>query len=408
MARAPARGTARNEVQWAWTAALILFLIIFIYVVGQGWHRLAAEGAVLSFRALLVAGVMTLTAIVFAYLAANDIAYFEWLRRRDEDERQLREPPRWIHFAILLVLMWSISAMGALTSFVYWSEGTDITLEALTDARRTMTALEERAGEVLESPEQAAKRARVESLLGALEDEMLAPRDDRYCGIGPASRAIIRDIQGELTDFRLLTGTVGRRNCDDPQLRETFATYREQAMTQLENDPSFAEEGGPERLQALAELRRDFAALSARMDGARDMLAGIDSGDGSALRDRYRQGRLVLEDAATQYAQTYQRVAVLAPGSLDGYPTEIDTSAVRGLDSIWDVLSLIMSRYDRGVTWLYLFGALAFDLVLILLFSQRHGARLKIYPPGPGNDRPRTPPLGQTRDPRFLWVNQEL
>jgi hypothetical protein len=139
-------------------------------------------------------------------------------------------------------------------------------------------------------------------------------------------------------------------------------------------------------------LAKSIAAARERLVVAE---AGLTSGGG--FGNGYSNAQLALEQAATVYTEGREHLAAVRPEAAEHLAPEINVSSARYLGSITAMPGTLAARLNYFTTWVYFLIAIALDFFLIFLFVEGFRGTAPVM----------VKPQPRSRDPQFLWVNQE-
>ena len=371
MARGP-HLSSRSPDSGSVIALLVLVIILFAIVVGYGWMRLLAQELTPVFAGALAA-LITMIAILLAQQIARAMV------ARQEGGGQLGQ------ILFLYPILFIISALGTINAAFYNFEGSSVLQQVIDDAERKLAALAGASTTGLRDADREARTAEVERLLIQLDGEIRNPTGN--CGVGPEARAIIGRITAILPEFREFSRRGSQPNCEDEALTRLSETYRNNALQMLNINPD-------ERRRA--ELRTEIAGQTAE---ARRQLVGAETNlaRGGGFGAGYQDAQLALENAATAYSESRERLASAAPDAAGRLAPAIEISRARYLGSITAMPGTLAARLNYWTTWVYFVIAVLLDFFLVYLFVEGHRTA---GPPVPRRDRARS------RDPQYLWVNE--
>jgi hypothetical protein len=372
MARGP-HLSSRSSAAGSIIALLVLVIVLFAIIVGYGWMRLLAQEL-----APVAAGALAALITMIAILLAQQIARAMWARQ--EGGGRLGQ------ILFLYPILFIISALGTINAAFYNFEGSSVLQQVIDDAERKLAALGSAATIGLRDPDREARTAEVERLLVQLDGEIRSPTGN--CGVGPESRSIIGQIRVILPEFREFSRRAGSQpDCGDEALSRLSQSYRNTALEMLNINPE-------ERTHAA--LRTEIAGqiVDARR-GLVDAETSLTRGGG--FGSGYQGAQLALENAATAYSESREKLASAAPDAARLLASAIDVSRARYLGSITAMPGTLAGRLDYWTTWVYFVIAVLLDFFLVFLFVE--GLRAS-RPLAPQPERP------ASRDPQFLWVNE--
>lgn len=305
-----------------------LYSLLFFFLISSGYYLLFQQNLLLALSA----------GIVFPLLAW-------WLAK------VVGCSPGGIRAQLpLFILLLLISSVGVFNSLMLNLEGRRIFVETIDDSYDRFDHLRIRAiGELSKggSNSTTAHMQRVEDLKAALFSEIRNPLN---CGQGPEARKILASLQDELPQFRPLSTThvdcsqnskvVDDYNARIDQLVEN-ASWSNQAITKVVKDSDAAKK----ELQELGKVAGD--SFAPRLLGEVNPQLEVKS---SQYRDLY--DRLPKDDDANS-----------------GLPNHLELRSVESLGQWSQLIYLIINRFDKPTTYIYLLLAGFADWMMVHLFS---------------------------------------
>lgn len=356
-----------------------LVLLLFCALVFTGWYYLFANIFQNAWGAVAVALLITLLAAV----CARQVGQY----RAAAHERG--EVPAWHHGWKFYIFLAVISALGTLNAAFIMFESRAILRTDIAHVRTSYSALRDDAHRQLTPPGYREKLARIDALLGNLHEEIVNPNRGAYCGVGPAARAIIADLQAEIPSYRVLNGSGAIRPCDVQRAEQVYQSYADMARRMARGDVSSIGLGGPVKLQFLDDIDGRYQKMDTALASVETAAAGfggtesIDKGPLYRAKDDYNADRGTFISLGGQ--------ASAATPVIESFQTD-------EVNSYASTLNLFRKRFLYPTTWFYLLIAVGLDLALIFLITQ-----LNIRY---GRARKSTTVVVERRfytDPRFLW-----
>lgn len=321
----------------------LLYSMLFFFLISSGYFLLFQSSLLVAIAA----------AVVFPFLAW-------WLAKyigSSETGIAGHKP--------LFVLLLIVSALGVFNSLMLNLEGRRIFVETIDDSHERFGQLGNRALAELgkggsDSP--MAHIRRVESLKAALFSEIRNPLN---CGQGPEARKILSNLQDELPDFRQLSNphpdcSQNNRVIDDYETRITALVDR-----------------APWSNQALMGVVNDSRAAMKELD----QLGTLASESFAARLLREIAPRLEVKN--TQYRELFDRLPK-GTDAATGLSSRLDLRSVESLGEWSQLVYLILNRWDKPTTYVYLLLAGFADWMMVYLFSLIRANRGRRVEPGGG------------------------
>lgn len=269
----------------------------------------------------------------------------------------------------LFVLMLLLSAVGVFNSLMMNLEGQRIFQESIDNASARYKELPILAKQAMGIPVLEEKKAKVNSLMNSLEQEIRNPRN---CGEGPEARRIIIKIKQELPDFEKLSGNTLNCDVNDQEVNQLVEMYKAQIKEKLYNSKLFVDNNYAEIENARNKIIQTEEVAQLKLGQLRTEVS-----NGTDSRNLLKNTRPRLEDLASDYQSLALDLSKYSRGDVASKvePT-LDLSAVRNLGEWSQLINLLISRLDKLQTYVYLFIALFADWILIYLFAQLRTHRL--------------------------------
>lgn len=306
----------------------LLYSALFFFLISSGYYLLFQ-------RVILVA---VIAAILFPLLAW-------WIARyigSSEGGISAHKP--------LFVLLLLISALGVFNSLMLNLEGRRIFVETIDDSHDRFDQLGNRALQELgkggsDSP--LAHMRRVESLKAALFSEIRNPLN---CGQGPEARKILASLEEELPEFRPLSNP----HPDCAQNDRVIEDYETRINGLVDR--------APWSNQALLGIVTDSNAAKKELDQL-----GATAGESWAVTLLHEVAPR-LEAKNSQYRELYERLPKDSDAAT-GLPARLNLQSVESLGEWSQLVYLLINRWDRPTTYVYLLLAGFADWMMVYLFS---------------------------------------
>jgi hypothetical protein len=337
-------------------AALICLCAIFVIIVTYGWSKILAPvllvpygwsdlfEPIFAFFKYLVALLIAGAGIILGKAVAAE-------RIRISEEEEPKFTRTWIaYFALLLV----ISALGTMNSLFMGTQQNVVLADVISETSGKLRELNAKVVERLPS-EYEAQSKRVKNLTESLKAELRAPGN---CGFGTQATVIFRELQTILPELKRLS--VGASSCDEmgPQI----LSYEQQIQAQTGNLPSKRQ--FDEREALISRVKKESDAI----EQLKVKAESLDKDTALPL----------LKSAWNTYAGVLKE-AELKAGSSFGMPQKIENEAVGEMGSLTRIFELMAKRLDSPVTYLIIFVAVLFDVLLVQFFARYLHGRVKSY-----------------------------
>jgi|GEM_PF-3078351 len=311
---------------------LAIFSAIFIAVITYGYYFLLIS---FGWFVALLGGVL--------------IASLAWYLARVAGTGDGGMKNNWL----LIVPLFLISAAGVYNSMMVFLEGEQVLADAASGAQGNFGELKAAADRQLAADGIAERINRVNTARDALISEINNPLN---CGQGPEARRLIVDLKTNLPGFEPLSGA---RNCD--QNEAVVADYNERIDALIAraswNNPELYETAARAKnaRSKLAELRTEISQ--------------------SYSANNISQIGSILEGHQTDYQDLRSRLE--GQTDIEALPEKLDIIAAQSLGNVYRLPALFLNRLDEASTWVYLFVALGFDLLLVYLFQLATSTRVR-------------------------------
>lgn len=304
---------------------LLVFSIIFFFIIAYGYYNLFAKSGI--FLALVAGSVMA----VFAWFLARVIGM---------------SPGGFRRYWVLFLPLVAISSAGVYNSFMLYLEGSQIMADAANDSIGQFGTLQKAAESTLSQSGATAKINKVQTIADALFSEIRNPVN---CGQGPEAARLIGDLQAELPGFKPLSNPV--KNCSKNE--DVIADYRDK-ISELVSRAAWNNADLQDVVASSTRSRSTLDQLRASVTTNYDPLALPRTLNAFEEQDAiYRNLRFKL----SRYADVT---------SLD---SGLHVSQVQSLGNAFKLPALFIERTNRPATWVYLFIALGFDILMVYLFE---------------------------------------
>jgi hypothetical protein len=344
-----------------------------------GWHRIALGTFPNAgqFAAWTLAAFIAFGAIALARAVAS-----ERVRLKGIKSKSARDHTWVAYFGLLLF----ISATGALSSFIYYAEGTTVVSESIESCADCLKRLQSTTAAAVETNVYNELRNNVERIQSAIEIEI---KNRRNCGDGPAVIGLIRNMQDYLPSYRRPTGRIP--NCDPEQIDGVIHLYRQQRDEQLPLSDAYR----TDRVAEKAAVWRDLSSVMERnrtaLNSATHVLAK-ESVNGLA------SARAIVEKVVNDVEEFSLRVKNLSAAV--EWSCKINMQDARGLGSFWQIFGIVRSRIDRVSTQGYILFAIVIDCMLVMFFARVIRGAPDDTGEDPGDPDAPAPPVGLWGRPR--------
>lgn len=337
-------------------AALICLSTIFVLIVTYGWSKILSPillvpygwsdlfESVFVFIQYLVAAMIAGAGIILGKAVAAE-------RIRISEEESPKFKRTWIaYFALLLV----ISAVGTMNSLFMTTQQNAVLADVITETSGKLRELNAKIVERMPS-EYEAQSKKIDNIFESFAAELKAPGN---CGFGAQANLRFQELQAILPELKPLS--VGSKSCDNVDLQ--ISSYRQVVKQQKETLPSKRQFDDREGL--LGRLKKEYEAIERLKVTAQS----LDKDTALPL----------LKSAWNTYTGVLTE-AQLKAGSSFGLPRKIENEAIGDMGSMTRIFELMASRLDSPVTYLIIFVALIFDILLVQFFARYLHGRVKSY-----------------------------
>lgn len=319
----------RGNVSKAPLFALIAVGMLFSWIVGYGWFR--------TFTTWGNDGLAYLAGIGFPIIGIA----LAWAIAHERRKGSIGIPAGF--FCILFI----ISALGTINTLFFQMQGLIVMQGEIETARTSLVNLNERAKQLLATPEHESYVKKVQDRWNLVKDEI---ENEQRCGQGPEAAKRIAELQEVLPAFRPLSGG----GC--AYTKALTARYGETIVELIKRSPS-QQEATP-FLNARGEIERTMRRVLNELDQAKSELNSIDDIAGA------RKAVLV---AADNYSSLREKVESVSKKTT-GLPAKIDTRSVLGLGNMGEVARYVLNRWNDVTTAFFVSVAVLLDIVLVLSF----------------------------------------
>lgn len=314
--------------------ALIGILIIFVAIVGRGWHGLFNPFGLPI--AILVGLVVALIASSLAYAIAIE---------------HVQNPQAKSTAAAYFFVLFNISALGTVNAMFLTFQGTNVLREESQRAESTIAkfkgiAANEFKPRLLGYDE---FKSLVENKKDKLIQEILDPLN---CGQGVLANRYAQELQILLPNFRL---SGAKANCQNASV--VAGEYEKSIPALLKNSTQYL------KVKEDADLRTEFTSVLSQIDARSAKIQKMLISNEPALSIKAE-----LFENADEYLKLRSQFKGGRFPNENSWPERIDTSAVSALGDIGQVIPFILSRLGEISTYIYLLIALVLDVTVIAAF----------------------------------------
>lgn len=271
-------------------------------------------------------------------LAGLAVLITKWL---GSEEKGIRR--HWPVFVVLLI----VSAVGVFNSLMLNFEGRYVFLDAIEESQKDYQGLGNEAARRLTEQGILQRQAKINSTLVALISEINNPLN---CGQGPVARRLIGELRRELPGFEPLSAA----GVDCSRNEEVIADYRAK-VSQLLNAASWNNPGLTTVVEGARFAREELGKLYRESSGSLGNKLLVDIKPRlEVLDDRYRNNWQQLTENGGEPAEL---------------PSALPLRAVQTLGEPSQVHTLIIERFDRATTWLYILAAIFLDSFMVYVWG---------------------------------------
>jgi hypothetical protein len=353
--------------------ALVAVLITTSTILIVGWHRLLLVGIAFNndYVSWTLAGVVTLVAVIMARSVASE-------RIRIAEDKATGKLSRDFTWLAYFVILFSLSAMGTLNTFLYYGEGSVIIGEAIETTLDCLSELQAIGTRVTKYPAYESLRVKVNEAFGSWSREA---SNDRNYGEGPVAKQLMANLTSILPGLHPLSGACYKPDCVNRVIKRT-----EEGVNQAIVSTNEYRDG---RI-----LERELLKINLikGIDGSIESLGKLKlSPEGSQNINSARQS---LESAWTIYDKLSGQIKSFEP--MKNSPICFEKrSQVRYLGALSQIFPMLIERRNKISTYIFLFAAMILDLIMIASFIRALGSTSKVV----GSS------AAQAGMPKFLWVD---
>ncbi len=319
---------------------LILFSIIFVFVLYQGWYTLFSNYG---------AWIATIGALLLAALA--------WSLGKFIGSSEGGITSNGLLFVLLLLL----SAAGVFNWMMITLEGPTIFSESVKSAQDSFTQLSTSAKKNVGDATLAAKEADVKVKQILFINEV---RNRLNCGYGPVAKKRQDELEAVLPGLKLPSAPQGRA------AQQCIA--RAEIYDQAINNTWNATPDG----KRLNEISNQLTSITARVDEAAAQLQALrNNANNSGGRYILGSGRNELQRLNEVYRSQLAILHTYAPDV--GLPTDLNLTTLSRLGEWSQIVSIMVSRLDTISTHVYLALSVLLDYLLVHLFSRYRAIKLR-------------------------------
>ena len=329
-------------------AVSLIFSILFLFVVGNGYYNLFLTK--IGLYALVVALLLAALAWLLAKLIGSNKG------------KILGNLPL---FFLLLI----ISSVGVFNAMMLNLEGKTIYTEAIDDAKIQFVTLRTASKELI-TEEILQKISAINDKKEKFLDEVKNPLN---CGQGPVAIQRAQELKALLPAFQMLSNPAGSKSCDKTPIGEdspVIVSYRSSIDALLYNHPDLVKARYKENKEFISKIDSESETAQEQL---KDLETYVNSGD-SLLKDNHFNGKLVksargkLEDITTNYANLAVELKNYAPKA--ELLMNLNIKNARSLGEWSQLPNLILDRLDKPSTYVYFGLSVFFDWILIYLFTR--------------------------------------
>lgn len=338
--------------------ALICLIPIFIVIVTMGWGEILKP--LFTFFSPLCYVVAFFIACVGVLMGKAVAAE----RVRISIEENPKYKTTWLYYFFVLLI---ISALGTMNMLFMTTQSQATLADALADTSTKLRQVQSSVDRALATPDFDKKKASVDSLFANLEAEMKNPAN---CGFGAESLQRLKELQAALPGLKPLSMPAVRPTCE--AIPKFLAEYRKVVDSALDN---FAA-NSPDKPKATIDLRKQINA------SINEQLAVIDEFKLNPSKIDKASALPVLEKSWALYEEVITKTEKASDKSL-GLPARIVVQEVRGIGEIGHIIAILISQWTHVQTYIIIFGALFFDLILVAFFMRHLSTKVEVIEQSP-------------------------
>ena len=331
--------------------ALVCLIILFGLIVTYGWSTMLSPVIVLPHEwpeylsplfSLLryLAGIsIAIAGIILAKAVSAE-------RIRIAQESTPKFTNTWKAYFLVLLL---ISALGTMNTMFMQTQQTSVLGDVVSQTRNHLQQLKYKIDEKLATQAYDQQRINIDQMFANFEKELRNPAN---CGFGAQSNMRFQELQSQLPKLKpLALGSGACQNVD-----ALIAGYRDTVNKLTDDLPD-------------PVTKKRFLQRKALTEKVEKTISQIEEMKVKNPNLDKAVALPILTSAWNTYAQTRVEVQLLGGTSLD-IPEEIVNKNVVGMGHITQIIPLLISQFDNPLTYLIIFCAVLFDVLLVEFFSR--------------------------------------
>jgi len=331
--------------------ALVCLIVIFMTIVTYGWSTMLSPVIsrpidwpdFLEFIFTLLRYTAGLAVAIAGVILAKAVAAE---RIRLDSEQVPKYTNTWkAFFAVLLI----ISSLGTMNTMFMQTQQTSVLGDVISKTRTHIQKLKFKIEENLTTVAYDKQRAEIDQLFANFEKELRNPAN---CGFGAQSNQRFRELQQVLPNLKPLA--LGGGACQNV---DALITAYKDTVDKLKDD--LPDPNTKKRYQQRNSFINNLQKTIDTIENLKVQNTNLDKGTTMP----------VLTSAWNTYAQTLQEAELITGKTFD-LPAEIIDKNAQGMGNITQILPLLISKLDELVTYLIIFAAVMFDVLLIEFFSR--------------------------------------
>ena len=343
--------------------ALVSLIVIFLLIVTYGWSTMLSPVIALPYD---WPDWLSPLFWLFRYVAGLAIAMVGVVLGKAVAAERIRlsltKDPKFTnswkaYFVVLLV----ISSLGTMNTLFMQTQQSGVLGDVVTETSSSLQQLKFKIDEKLSTPEYDQKRLDIDHLFNDFSKELKNPAN---CGFGAQANQRFHDLQQILPKLKPLA--LGSGACGN--VDSLIESYKD-TVESLKDD--LPEPHLKKRYLQRVEMIESINQTITTIDDMKVKVASLDKG--SALP--------ILTSAWNTYSKILNDAELLAGVSFD-LPNEIVNKNVQGMGNITQILPLLISQLNNALTYVIIFAAILFDVLLIEFFSRHLHGRI-VVPEGP-------------------------
>jgi len=313
--------------------ALIGVIIIFIAIVGRGWHTLfVGDGA---FIAIFAGLLMAVIATVLAYAIASE---------------QVNSPTAKSTMLAYFFVLFNISALGTINSMFVMFQGANVFREEIDKGASAVVKLRDLGTDAIDLHEYEKFQSNLKEKWRNLKAELENPQ---LCGQGQVAARRIEERQEVLPSFRILAGG---GSCN--KLPSLVAAYERQIIELEKISPVVI--SNKEKIALKLNLKKETSFMLDELASTQKMLNGS---------YRLADVKARLFDVAERYLISRQELGSMFTTD-EKIPFRIETKSISALGDIGQIIPFMATRLTELSTYIYLLIALILDIAVVASFSR--------------------------------------